>query len=203
MHTTEFPLLANGTLPQNHGYLLLSALSEKHPFLHGRSDLQIAPIFGKRSEDSKELFITTRSVLRFRGLGAGEAEALQFTQVNLQGTTLQLGQLVNVPFQGVPNLASRLVVLSGIWDPERGKMVPFVKETTVEQFTLTLARKLNELHFEAGIQVLRKRSILIKDRNYVGWSVRLSGLSPEESLQIQATGIGKFTSMGCGYFVGF
>jgi len=200
MHTTEFPLLASGPLPQNHGFTLLGALSDKHPFLHGRSDLQIAPVYGSRSEDSRTIFINSQSVLRVRGLTAEEEEIMQHSQIDLQGTTLQLGEPLKVPLVGVPNLAARLVVLAQVWDSDLDKMVPFTKDTTVEQFMLTVARRVNDP--QAGFQNQRKRSITIKGKNYIGWSIRLSGLSPAKSIELQMRGLGKFTSMGCGYFVG-
>ena len=43
----EFPI-EGGAISQNHGYEMLSALSKVAPFIHGRSDVQIAPVGGFR-----------------------------------------------------------------------------------------------------------------------------------------------------------
>ena len=51
----EFPI-EGGAISQNHGYEMLSALSKVAPFIHGRSDVQIAPVGGFRLNSGSQYF---------------------------------------------------------------------------------------------------------------------------------------------------
>jgi CRISPR-associated protein Cas6 len=82
-----------------------------------------------------------------------------------------------------------MVTIKGFFDP-----VPF---------QTALRRQLDQLNISDQIQVTlgRRRTLRIKDKEVVGHEVLLEGLTAEESLAVQETGLGGRRHMGCGVFV--
>lgn len=183
MKAHEFKITASqGTLPQENGYLLLSGLSLKFPFLHGRSDLQVAPLRGTRTKDNR-VALDQSSVLHIRGLNKNEAVLMGDSWIMVENMILGLGRAKEKRLDPAPYLVSRLVVL-----PDQ------VKE---DEFHKTLTSVLPE---KVDIRLGRRRGITFKGRTFLGYSVHLLGLDSETATKVQADGIGKFTSMGCGVF---
>ena len=180
----EFKLTSTGLLPQDNGYILLSALSRKFPFLHGKKDVQIAPLRGTRTRDSRHIQIDHKSILHIRGITADQAVEISDSWVMAQGSMIHVEKSRPKELSPSDYLASRLVVLKSA--------------VSKADFKCELATMLPEgVDYHVGN---RRRSIRVKGRFYLGFSVHLKGLTPEASMQIQAGGIGKFTSMGCGVF---
>lgn len=183
MKAYEFNVTASqGTLPQDNGYLLLSALSLKFPFLHGRADLQVAPLRGTRTQDNR-VALDQHSVLHIRGLEKNEAILMGDSWIMVENMVLGLGRAKVRNLNPSPYLASRLVVLAD-----------HVKE---EEFRKALTSTLGE---NVKVTLGKRRGIALKGRTFLGYSVHLQGLDAETSTRIQKDGIGKFTSMGCGVF---
>lgn len=181
----EFPI-EGGAISQNHGYEMLSALSKVAPFIHGRSDVQIAPVGGFRLNSGK-IIPQGHSRLHIRGLTPEEAMSLAGKSITLEGTLLNLGGVTPRELIGTPRLASRIVLFNGIID-----QVAFITELSKIVRGITLGK--------VKIEVGRCRALKIQGVNLLGYSVELQGLSPEASLKIQGSGIGHGTSMGCGVF---
>jgi CRISPR-associated protein Cas6 len=178
-----------GMLPQNHGYEVLSALSKVAPFVHGRSDVQIAPIGGRRLPENPNLIeLTENSFLHIRGLSAEEAMSLTCKTVWINGFSLELGGVRPRVLTASPRLSSRLVVFEDA--PDKG--------TFRTRLVMALKKVTGELC--DNILIGRCRAIKIQGIHLLGYSVDLRNLSDEASLKIQQKGIGSKTSMGCGVF---
>lgn len=54
---------------------------------------------------------------------------------------------------------------------------------------------------QAIFSIGKRRTIRIRDKEVVGYEVILEGLTADESLAIQTTGLGGRRHMGCGVFV--
>lgn len=187
MPAHSFSVTPGAVLPQDNGYLLLSALSKVFPFLHGRSDLQIAPLRGTRLKDSSRIRTDAHSILHIRGLTSEEANLISHSWVTIGGNFLGLGLATGVPIVPSDYLASRLVIFQNIvqekeFQEELGRLLPGVFAATGRRRTLRITKK--------GC----KPVVLM------GYSVHLMGLADETSMRIQHEGIGKYTSMGCGVF---
>jgi len=179
----EFDLTPGPLLPQDSGYMVLSALSRQHPFLHGNSKLQIAPVRGTRDRNPAMVRLDRHSVLHIRGLDAEQAAAISGSWFSANGAIVGLGAARERVLGPSPYLASRLVVLA---------------EMVEQDAFIEAARRLADLPEGVRLELGRRRAIRVKGRAYLGHSVHLHGLDDATSLRLQANGIGKYTSMGCG-----
>lgn len=179
--TYRFPLKKGAKLKEDNGYALLAGLTAIAPFLHGRESVQIAPIAGSRVS-SGVLVTDTRSKLQVRGITREEAELLQKKTFHVSGEEVETGLFQEVKFAFFPCLASRLVIFRDV----------FSKEQFIE--------KVKEAARSGDVELGRRRVLTLKNNSMIGFSVVLKGAKEEDSLRIQAEGIGKFTSMGCGVF---
>jgi len=177
-----FDLSAGAVIPQDSGYLLLSALTDRFPFLHGRRSIQIAPIRGTRLRRPEFICTDHNSRLHIRGITTDQADQIQGSWVIVHTNVLGIGDYRELEMTGSTDLVSKLVILRDIVDAEEFKK-------TIEQFVPG-----------AQITLGRRRALALKGRKYLGYSVHLKGLSMDASLAVQNKGIGRFTSMGCGVF---
>lgn len=182
MSCYTFDLISNATLPQDNGYLVLAGLSKQHPFLHGRQDIQIAPVRGTRVRNNPGLIrLDSSSKLHIRGISEEEAQQIAGSWFLAERNAVCIGEQHEVPVEGASRLVSRLVVLPDVVDPEK------------------FQEALNVLA-QATVSLGRRRAFHMKGKRFLGYSVTLTGMSPEQAVHIQKHGIGKFTSMGCGVF---
>lgn len=184
----EFRLNPGSFFPEEGGYLFLSGLSRKFPFLHGRESLQIAPIRGARSSRRGFLVTDRSSVLHIRGLSDEEASTLSGSWFQVEDALMGMSQGKKLDVKAAPALVSRLVV----FEAESGD-----NPQNHEWFLSKLARVAP---VGCGMTLGRQRTIRVKGRTFLGYGVRLSDLTTEASEAVQLNGIGRFTSMGCGVF---
>lgn len=172
-------------LPQINGYMLLSALAAKFPSLHGREDLQVAPLRGTRRMDNA-IYLDQSSYIHLRGISEQERDALANSWIILNGQIVGLGPAIPVPILPHPKLVSRQVVLKDCYDPE--------------DFRIRLQEMLPE-----NVQIThigKRRFFPIHGVNKPSFPVVLEGLDVPTSIFLQENGVGKLTSMGCGVFYG-
>ncbi len=74
------------------------------------------------------------------------------------------------------------------------------KEAMARSYLLEIQRQLHELGVSAEAELGPPRQITVQGRRVLGFTVRLHGLTPEDSLRVQAFGIGGKRAMGCGVF---
>lgn len=183
MEAYEFPIVPGAVIPRDCGYVLLAALSTAHSFLHGREDIQIAPVRGTRLYDRPSLIrMDHKSVLHIRGISAQEAEALAHTWLRVDNAILALEKPRIRTLTPSSFLTSRSVVLEDKFNAED------VRES------------VQSLVGIGTVQVGRSQGLRMHGRHFKGFHVCLSDLDMETSSRVQSEGIGRFTSMGCGVF---
>lgn len=187
----KFSLFGRGApVPADHGYPLYSAISKILPNFHETTGVGVHPILGTQTGD-RRMTLNEKSFLTIRIDVERIGELLP-----LSGKTLGFG---NAFIQiGVPSISvlvpadclrSRLVNIKGMTDPE--------------VFKQAVRRQLDELDVsqDVEIQILKRRTFCVHDKNIIGFEVVLSHLSPEESVRVQEEGIGGRRKMGCGVFM--
>jgi CRISPR-associated endonuclease/helicase Cas3 len=177
-------------LPTDHGYALYGALSRLVPTLHERSAWSVLPVRGL-SMGLPVLRLGKESRVAFR-LPAAEVApllALAGKEIEVEGHTLRLGIPQMALLEPSATLASRYVTIKGYMEPE-----PFKAALERE-----LAELLGEQHAVA-VKVGPRRVVRVSAHMVVGFQVTLTGLSDDESLAVQATGLGGRRKMGAGIF---
>lgn len=190
MYGYEFPLTGGAVFPVDHGYLVLSALSTQRPFIHGRREVQIAPILGCARTPDHDLKLGTFSRLHVRGITPDEAVDLASVRISLAGSSAWVGLPQVKPLALSPRLASRLVLFKAAL-------------STKEEYTEHLFNKLAELGDLTGVEVTvgrDPRGLQVKGIIHRGYSVELQRLPPALSETLLKQGLGIKTSMGAGVF---
>jgi CRISPR-associated protein Cas6 len=194
----SFPL--RGRLaPSDHGYALYSAICRLIPEAHEGGWLAVHPLPGRRADGV--LMLPARAFLTIRVHAKDLARLLP-----LSGQTLALG--LHVLHVGTPSLFAlrpaaelfaRQVVIRLTQAP-RGADGAIDKTAMAHACQAELARQLQRLGVQAGIELGGRREITVQGRRVLGFAVRLHGLSNEDSLRVQAHGLGGKRAMGCGVF---
>jgi len=194
-------------IPADHGFKLFSAISKLIPELHDDPSIAIAPIKGVLLGNRK-LGLTRNSTLTLR------TPALKIKDVLLlAGKTLKIGPdkiRVGIPqphtLQPCSQLHSRLVIIKGFMEPE-----PFL-EAVQRQLTAKAIKgtpklieqhhipKQNGTHGKGSRSPYLRRTLEIHRKQIVGFALRISDLSEEDSLKLQIEGIGGRRRFGCGVF---
>lgn len=181
----EYHLTGRGLVPKNGGYLILCSLARLHPWIHGRSDIQIAPIRGTNIDEFPQYFkMDSNSKLHIRGINEEESKQLGNCNLNVfkgQVTTSEPSLTYLKPGE---RMVSKLVIFADVTEESQFRQ-HFSEKTGVNIDNISLGTK---------------KFIRVKNQVWCGYSVILTGLTAEESLAIQCTGVGKNTSMGCGVF---
>jgi len=115
-----------------------------------------------------------------------EVVTLAGKTLEVAGTRILLGVSQLYMLNPAPVLTSRMVTIKGYTEPE-----PF--EAKVKQ-------DLETRGIRATVEVGRRRIVTVAKDKVVGFSLRLSGLSDEHSLELQYAGLGGRQRFGCGIF---
>lgn len=191
MAACEYQVTTMGShsIPQDHGYALFSALSAKFPFLHGNKAVQIAPVRGTRTEDSHpKLLLDKHSILHIRGLTPEESNRVADSWVTLNGVPILIGSKHSKPVIPSPLLVSRQVLVKDLDNIDE------------YEFVTKLAELLGKMEVVADITLLKRRSLEMKSKKYIGYGVLLKGLSEGHSIKVQEHGVGWGNRFGCGVF---
>ena len=194
----SFPL--RGRLaPSDHGYALYSAICRLIPEAHEGRWLAVHPLPGRRADGV--LMLPPRPFLTLRVHGKDLARLLP-----LSGQSLVLGP--HSLHVGTPNLfalrpAAELLarqVVIRLTNTPRTADGALDKAEMVRAYQAELERQLQRLGVQAGIELGGRREITVQGRRVLGFAVRLHGLSEDDSLRVQAYGLGGKRAMGCGVF---
>ncbi len=193
MINVQFPV--NGQkLPADHGYLLYSAISQIKPELHETDWLGIEMISGIPF-DKGLIVLPTRGAklhLRIPADKFGEVLSLAGKRLEIEGYTIRLGIPTAQPLLAAASLYARIVTIRGFME--------------IPEFLEAANRQLEELNIKATLEIPKeeqsrsRRILTIKDKKIVGFSLVAQGLNKEDSLRLQAYGIGGRRAMGCGIF---
>ena len=186
---------------QNHR--LLGAIARQHPTLHYLKDLAINTISGIPDKRGK-IELTNRSKLSLRCPSESLLSVLSLagTTLKVDGYSLSLGNPEVQMLRPVSDLKARLVTIKH----PSGRF----ENVTPEWFLAACDRQLQALGIKADIGIPAdedeepaRKTMRIKGKTLVGYSVVVANLLPEHSITLQAKGIGGKRRMGCGYFVPF
>ena len=191
-----FRLQGAGPIPADHGYALYAAVSRLIPEVHRENGLAVHPICG-RQVGERRLMLMPWSTLSMRVPDSeiGVLLKLAGKSLRLDGTTLRVG----VPDVRalVPStvVRSRLVVIKVA---HAG-----AADLTVATFSTAARRQMDELgiNSEAILNVGKRRTLRLKQREIVGYELLVEGLTAVESIALQEVGLGGKRHMGCGVFV--
>lgn len=189
-----------GSVPADHAYPLYSALAGLVPAFHDPTkSLRFAPLTGGRGEAGK-LRLNEWSCLRVRLPADAIPTALPLAgkALDVAGSTVRLGPPT------VQSLTAATTVES--W------LVTFKHGEELDVFLATARTKLTAIGVagEPGVRVFetgpragqpRRRVIRLKGQAIVGYALVVSGLTAEESIRLQESGLGGRTKMGCGFFL--
>jgi CRISPR-associated protein Cas6 len=201
MTTVElcFPVLGS-VLPTDHHYPLYAAASAVVPWLHDPSSrFALAPIPGRYvGEGQLRLEPWSRLRLRLRAEDLPRVLPLAGKSLRLLGQALRLGAPHVEGLRPVADLLAHTVTIRGAMD--------------VDSFALAARKQLDALPVGGVAAVPRipsgprqgqpQRQVMrVKDSVVVGFPLRVSGLSAEESLRLQVAGVGGRRRMGGGFFL--
>lgn len=190
----NFPVLGT-ELPADHNYRLYGALNREIPKLHEETDISILTTPGIRDHKGK-ISLTEQSSIRVR-LPITKVRlvyALGGKRLKIGDSKVQLGIPTIEPLQASEVLKARIVVIKGFTEPD--------------SFLSAAQRQLQALGITAELIVPKnpegqptRKTIKVKDKTIVGFSLIASGLSPEDSIKLQSKNLGGKNKMGCGIFV--
>jgi CRISPR-associated endonuclease/helicase Cas3 len=200
----SFPLQLQRA-PRDHGYALYGALCRIAPELHEARWLGVHPLSG-HPIDNDTLELGTRGRLRLRL----PAERI-VTILPLAGATLHISDCRGVigaptihPLTSAPSLDARMVAIKLTAAPHR--MNPELGRDALDiaafrsRYVKEIERQLAALEIKKPFDVRGKRSLTVGGRRVIGYAVRVSDLSHDESLRLLEHGIGGKRRMGCGVF---
>jgi CRISPR-associated protein Cas6 len=187
------------TLPADHGYGLYSAIAHRCPTVHEQEGISILTIAGERDYQGK-IHLSKGAQLKIRlpyepdTIGQILPLAGQTLKVGTHEISLSIPQIF--PLRPFDKLRSRLVTIKKFQEPEL-----FLEAVKRQMATLEIAGNAVVL-LDAESQPMRK-AIKIKQYSVVGFSLAITNLSDEDSIKLQAYGLGGKRRMGCGVFTAF
>lgn len=193
----RFSVIGN-QLPVNHGYLLYSSICKILPTLHDSEwsrYLSLEQISGIPSKPGKISLPSQESTLSFRLPPEHYHEVLPLAgkRLDIAGDIIHLGLPRIEMLVPSPQLYARMVTIKKFMD--------------VDTFLLAANRQLVEREIKVKLFVPfdeqgrhQRRVLAIHDKTIVGFSLIAQDLSPEDSISLQAYGLGGRQHMGCGIF---
>jgi len=185
------------SLPVDHAWALSAAIQAALPWFAGEPQAGLHTVHGaasgagwQRPEGEDALLQLSRRaklVLRLPAHRAEEASALVGRTLQVAGSSLRVEKMALRPLSRITTLFSRCVVLAA--EDE----AVFVGAATEE---------LGALGIRAQRMVCgRMTTVATPDRTYQARSLMLAGLTLEQSLLLQRSGLGAGRKLGCGLFI--
>ncbi|WP_417734141.1 type I-MYXAN CRISPR-associated protein Cas6/Cmx6 [Rosistilla oblonga] len=184
-----FPVRGHTSIPADHGYALLGAVTQLVPTVHGGNGFALAPIPGRQIGGRKmALTNSSRLIIRTDLERIPEFLPLAGKQLALAGGNVTLGAPTIQQLTPTPTLRARIVTIKGFFEPA--------------EFVEAVKRQLAKLDIaDCLVTPGRQRTVRIKGNEILGFETTISNLSDSDSLNILANGIGGRRHMGCGVFV--
>lgn len=176
------------TIPRDHSYSLLSAISRIVPEVHSNEQIGILPVAGLPLKGGKtRISKNSKLVVRLPSTLIPLLLPIAGKSLDLDGDKIRLGIPQVFMLKPKSSLYSRMVTIKG-----------FLEEGPFEK---AVERKLNEANIQALIKLGPRKVVHIKDKTIVGFTLALRELNAEDSITIQERGIGGRRRMGCGIFL--
>jgi CRISPR-associated protein Cas6 len=195
-------------IPVDHGYALFSALAHAGMDVHGNERAGIHPISGRMLGDrTMALTAQSRLTIRLPASLIGQVLLLAGKTLDLDGHKIVVGVPGTRALVLADRLFSRLVVIKGFTEP--GPFLDAVRRQLAKigargepaLISTAEAAKANEGLERGTHSPWLRRTIRIRDKNIVGFALRVTGLDPESSIALQERGVGGRRRFGCGVFV--
>jgi CRISPR-associated protein Cas6 len=172
-------------------------MSRLIPGLHGASWIAIHGIAARRVSP-KELSLDPMGTLRVRIPTDKIGELLPLTGATLEvaGRRVDVGAPTVHPLTPVAMLDARLVIIRFTG----GLSKPFDRAEFDRRFVAEAQRQLVEHAIRGDLELCGRQNMSVGVQRAIGHSVRVLGLSPDDSLKLQVHGIGGKRTMGCGIF---
>jgi len=198
----EFPVVSTTSISADHGYHLYAGLSRALAAVHSENGIAVHPIHGRQLGGRKlELMPWSGVRIRTPQDKVGDLIALSGQSISIGPHKIRLGVPNLHALEPATALRSRLVTIKGFQDAVTFKEAVRRQLTGMDisdQVIVTVPERPRKPSEEP--QPVR-RTIRIRDKEVVGFEVILEGLTAEESIAVQETGIGGRRHMGCGVFV--
>lgn len=200
-----FPVYGDA-IPVDHGYVLFSAIAHVVPELHGDPSIGVHPIHGRLvGERTLALTRESRLIVRLPASRIRDVLRLAGKHLDIGGGRLVVGVPSTRPLRPARWLRSRLVVIKGFTEP--AVFLEAVQRQLSDRGIAGKARlevRRSRQPVEGGsgsTEPYVRRTLRIHDREIVGYAVRVGELDAEDSLRLQAVGLGGRRRFGCGIFV--
>lgn len=186
----RWPIRHDGWIPLQHHYQLLAAVSRIVPDVHRTGQIGIHAIRGIQDGPGR-LSLTERSAVVVRTPLAFIPKLMPLSgkKLNLAGCPVRL----SVPSLHVVTASEAVfcptVTIKGFMEPE-----PFREAVFRQLDTMEVRRSIS-------LEIGSRRIIRVKNTTIVGFGLQLGGLDADESLRIQAIGLGGRRHLGCGIFL--
>ncbi|MFN3360769.1 MAG: type I-MYXAN CRISPR-associated protein Cas6/Cmx6 [Pseudanabaenaceae cyanobacterium] len=192
MVDVTFPIISGKVIPADHGYALLSSITRYIPSIKEHTDISILTASGLRDGTGK-IVLAEYSRFLFR-LPVSKIPLVY----SLAGETLKLG--IHAIRLGIPSI-NPLKVCSKL----RSRIVTIKGYDQPDAFLEAVRRQLEGLTIRGEVSLPHnaRKTIKIKRFSVVGFTVEVRNLSEEDSLKLQAYGLGGKRHMGCGIFLPF
>ncbi len=177
--------VSGGTLPADYPFALWDELARLAPQLINNEKVGVLPLRTAESNEGKLLPKRAKLILRLPHELTEIVSGLSHNQIQIAGSVLQLGSSKTRAIQPYSTLHAQLVMGS---DDE----VAFVVE---------VKSALAAMEVKAKLICGRRRTLADAERAISGYSLVLHDLTPEDSLRVQYTGLGKERRFGCGIFI--
>ncbi|WP_126148397.1 type I-MYXAN CRISPR-associated protein Cas6/Cmx6 [Synechococcus elongatus] len=191
--------LVGKTIPADHGYRLYSAIKKTLGEPELPKEVSISTVVGTSTGEGY-LWLQKWSRLRFR-FPADQVQRwyqLQGQVLDLNGHLIRLVQPQLYLPQPATSLRARIVVI---------KLKDWDEASAPRYFLESCQRGLEALSIKGEVWIpstangdLARKSLRIKDKHVLGYSVQVDQLSPEDSLRLQDVGLGGRQHFGAGWF---
>jgi CRISPR-associated protein Cas6 len=194
------------TLPADHGYALYSAVKQvlQNSEIETQefpTDVKLCSIAGVPNHQGK-IYLKRQSRVRLR-CPADQVQTwyrlLQNQELNIRGHRIRLARPRLTLPEPSESLKARMVTfkLDAIDHPELPRY--FLESCQKGLERLEIGGKTTFIPSNENGDLAR-RSLRVKDKKIVGYSVVVEGLSHEDSLKLQWHGLGGRQHFGCGWF---
>ena len=178
--------LRGDTIPADHGWDLFRLLSERLDWLAGEPAAGVHPIRGSRAVAGLVyLGARARLMLRLPMQRAEQSFALSGARIDLGGG-VEIGEAHMRPLFPHATLYSQFVTTGNADE------IGFQSDVSME---------LQDAGIGCKLVCGRMRRARDRDQETVGFSLMLHELSPDDSLRMQAAGLGAGRKLGCGIFI--
>lgn len=197
--------LQGQSAPRDHGYALYAGISRIVPVVHGARWLGIHPLRGTRL-DAETLLLSPHAALCLRLPAERIPDVLLLAghSLDVGGCRLHVGVPTVHALKPAASVDAQMVSIKLTDAPRRSH--PTLDRPTLDvsafaaRYEAEIRRQLLTLGIERPFRLCGRQSLTVGGRRIVGFSVRVTTLTDDESVRLQAQGLGGKRTMGCGIF---